>query len=93
LLGGHDPEGETGVNGLAGELVGGGHPALGQRAEASLAREAHAVVDGVECPPVEQVGGVHGVPRLPQLVGERLHSVGQPLDVVVQHDLRHLDPS
>ena len=35
---------------------------------------------------------MHGVPRLPQLVGERPHSLGQPLDVVVQHNLGHLNP-
>jgi hypothetical protein len=35
---------------------------------------------------------MHGVPRLPQLVGERPYSIGQSLDVVVQHNLGHLDP-
>ncbi len=87
------PEGEAGVDGLGADPLGGGHPALGERAEPRFAREGHALLDRVERAPVEQVGRVHGVPRLPQLVGERPHSLGQPLDVVVQHNLGHLRSS
>ena len=43
--------------------------------------------------PVEQVGSMHVVHRLLQLVSERTHSLGQPLDVVVQHDVAHLRSS
>jgi hypothetical protein len=93
LLGDRDPEGEAGVDGLGADPVGGGDAALGQRAEPRFTREGHAVLDRVEGAPVEEVGRVHGVACLPQLAGERLHSVGQPLDVVVQHDFGHLRSS
>jgi len=33
-----------------------------------------------------------GVPGRPQRLGERLHAIGQPLYVVVQHDFGHLKP-
>jgi hypothetical protein len=90
LLGGHDAEREAGVDGVASNTLGGGHPALGQRAEPRFACEGHALLDRVERAPVEEIGRVHGVPRLPQLVGERPDSLGQPLDVVVQHNFGHL---
>jgi hypothetical protein len=32
---------------------------------------------------------VHGVPRLPQLIGKRLHSVAQALHVVIEHYFGH----
>jgi hypothetical protein len=71
------------------DRLGGVQPAIDERAEARFAREGHALLDGVERAPVEQVGRVHRVPGLPQLVGERPHSVGQALDVVIQHNLAH----
>jgi len=49
-------------------------------------QDADLVTTGIA---IEEVGRVHGVPRLPQLVGERPHSLGQPLHVVVQQDLGH----
>ena len=70
LLGDGDPEREAGVDDIGADPLGGGHAALGQRAEASLAREGHALLDGAERAPIEQIGRVHGVPRLSQLVGE-----------------------
>ena len=56
---------------------------------ARLANDGEGLVQRGERAPVEQIWGVDGVPRLSQLVGERSHSLGQPLDVVVQHDLGH----
>ena len=92
LLGGHDPEREPRVDDIGAELLGGGHAALGQGAEARFASERHALLDGVERPPAEQVGGVDGVARLPKLIAERPHAVRQPLDVVIQHNLGHPRP-
>ena len=89
LLGGHHPEREAGVDDVGTDPLSRGHAALGERAEARFAREGHAVLDGVERAPVEQVGRVHRVPRLSNLLGERPHSVGQPLDMVVQDNLSH----
>ena len=65
------------------------NPSLGQRTEPDVAGEGHALVDRVERAPVEQVGRVHGVPGPAEVVGERLHSLGQPLDVVVQDNFAH----
>jgi hypothetical protein len=98
LLGGHDAEREAGVDDLGAHPLAGRHAALGQRTEPDVAGEGHPVVDRLERAPVEQVGRVDGVPGLAELVGERLHSLGQPLDVVVQDDFAHfpsshIDPS
>ncbi len=93
LLGGHHPEREAGVDDVGADRLSRGHPALCERSEARFAREGHAVLDRVERAPVEQVGRVHRVPRLPELVGERPHPVGQPLNVVVQDNLGHLRSS
>jgi len=87
-----DAEREPGVHDVGADPFGGSHAAVGQRTEARVARERHALLERPEGPPVEQVWGVHGVPRLPQLVGEHPHSVGQPLDVVVQQNLAHPHP-
>ncbi len=89
LLGDHDPEREAGVDGVGADPLGGLDAALGQRAESCLARERHALLEGVERAPGEQVGCVHDVSRVPQLVGERPHSLRQTLDMVVEHDLGH----
>ena len=57
-------------------------------------RTARMFYVGVErSPDGDQMPQMQGVPGVPQLVGERPHSFGQPLDVVVQHDLRHRRPS
>jgi len=64
-----------------------GRPAHAQRPLGQLP----PLVDRVEAASVEQVGCVHGVPCLPQLVRERPDSLGQALDVVVQHDFGHLE--
>ena len=98
LLGGHHAEREAGVDDLGAHALAGRHAALGQRTEPDVAGEGHAVVDRLERAPVEQVGRVDGVPGLADLVGERLHSLGQPLDVVVQDNIAHpcssrIDPS
>jgi hypothetical protein len=90
LLGDRDAEREAGVDGIVAEVGRDRHSALRERAEALLARERHSLVDGGERAPVEQLGRVDGVAGPTQLVGERLDAVREPLNVVVEHDVRHL---
>ena len=93
LLRGHHPERDAGVDDVCGKRPGSGDAALAERAEAGLARERHSFLERPEGLPVEEVRRVHGVTALPELLGERADSVGQPLDVVEQHDFAHLRPS
>jgi hypothetical protein len=89
LLGDHHPEGEAGVYDVGADSLGGGYAALGEGAKACFAGEGQPLLDRVERAAVEQVGCVDGVPALPQLVGERLHPVGQSLHMVVEQNLGH----
>ncbi len=54
-----------------------------------LLNDCESLVHRGERAPVEQIWGVDCVSRPPQLVSEGPHSLGQPLDVVVQHNLGH----
>src|ERR1700761_1230150 len=56
---------------------------------ADLLHEGDAVFDGGRVFAIEQVWGVDRVPALAEFLGERAHSVGQPLHVMEQHDLGH----
>jgi hypothetical protein len=89
----HDAERDACVDDVGAKLLGGGDAAFAQHLEAGLAREGHAVVQGGERPPVEEVRRVHGVTGSTQLLGEGAHSVGQTLDVVEQDDFAHPRPS
>jgi hypothetical protein len=89
-LGDRHAEGEPGVDEPGAEVVGRGGAALPDRVEPRVAGVPEALFDGAERAAVEQVGRVHGVPRLPQVVGERAHAVGQALDVVVEQHLGHV---
>jgi hypothetical protein len=89
LLRDHHAHREAGVDDLGRDLLCSHEAALDERAEPGFARVGEALLDRRERTPVEQVGRMHGVPGLTQLVGECPHAVGQALDVVVQHDLAH----
>ena len=55
-LGGHDAKGETGVDDVSGQRLGGGDAALHDLAEADLAGVADTLVDGLEGTAVERSG-------------------------------------
>jgi hypothetical protein len=89
LLRRHDPEREAGVHCFWAELLGGRDAARREILESLRAGEGHSLLDRGKRAAVEQVGCVHGVAGTAQLVGKRLHAVGQSLNVVVKHYFGH----
>ena len=92
LLRGHDTEGEPGIDDLGGEVLRGGDTPREERAEADLAGERHAVVEGREGASLEEVGGPDRVAGGAEAIGEGQDSGGEAQHVVEEHDFGHRGP-
>src|SRR5580700_8104264 len=94
LLGREHAEREPGIYQVAWQPLYGPGPARDHLVgKADLPGISHPVLEGGEGPALEQVGRVHGVAGVAQLVGEGDDAGGQSLRMVEEHYLGHDYPS
>jgi len=85
----HHTQGESGIDDIVGQTVGGTPASLDDLVEANVTGIADPLVQGRESLAVVEVRRVDDVPCGAELGGERQNSGGKPLCVMKQNQLSH----